>query len=143
MTRAELADHLGLWYNGYLTEVGRAATDTPEGIRHVLDATLRALGHTGDLSAQTDDDDEGMRAWGEYLLLKWLVTDLGTRFNVSVSGSSYTLSQLYDHAKDALAAAELVVVGRYGSVIPGNGALGVIMVDLNMYASSRDIGELV
>lgn len=135
MTRAELATHLGLWYGGYLAETGRPATDAPEGIQFVIDATLRALGHTGNLSAVVEDDDEGLRVWGEYLLLKWLVAELGTNFNVSVSGDSFALSQLYDHAKQALERAETAVVGRYGAVTTVGGS-GLVVLDLNMYTNA-------
>lgn len=135
MTRAELATYLGQWLGGYLDEVDRSPTDTPGNLQPVVDATLRALGHTGDLSEVVEDDDEGLRVWGEYLALKLIVNELGLRFNVGLSGNSFSQSQLYDHAKEALADAEVAVVALFGSTSPGAG--DVVEVDLNQFAAPR------
>lgn len=133
MTRAELAAYLGQWLGGYIESIDRSPSDTLANLAPVIDATLRAMGHTGDLSEVVETDDEGLRVMGTYQTLRLVVNELGLQFNVGLSGNSFALSQLYDHAKEALAAAEAAVIAMFGSLSLDGGE--VVEVDLNQFVA--------
>lgn len=116
MTRDELAAHLGLWYGRYLDRVGRLPEDTPLNLKPAIDAACRAMGFPNwSDAAVVATNEQGFVAQGEYHTLRLIWADLGTSFNTSNPGGSYSLEQPWTHIKAELDAAEKRVIELFGS----------------------------
>jgi len=117
-TRAEVTAHLATWYDAPLADAGIVATDTPGGLKEILDEALRAMGTVdASLAAAAPTDGAGFRALAEYHAMRRVVRKLQPRFNLAPGGGeNYSLRQAFENAMILLREAEARVILRFGTV---------------------------
>jgi hypothetical protein len=91
MDRSELAAFIATDLDALLVEAGIASTDTPDGLGPILDAV--------EAVAPVDLLPTWLPPLGRYMALDRIVTRLAAQMDVSLSGDSYRLSQLFTQAK--------------------------------------------
>ena len=121
MNRAQAAIHIGQRYAEYLDTTGRAATDTtPEGLGTAIDDALRHLAVPEAVlptwQAATDQAYNDLLVQLEYRVMRQVVLDLSSSFDLTSEGDSLRLSQIRANAQADAAAAKEAVLARFGTI---------------------------
>lgn len=146
MNRAEAATFVGERYGVYLAAVGRAATDTAGNLKAAIDDALWALGYLAvdipTVAPTEPEAEEDLRVQVVYRAMAQIVRDLATKIDVSIDGDSYKLSQRRAAAEKDLAAAEALVLTRFGTlgVVASDDANPFVTIDLNFLDDAMLVG---
>jgi hypothetical protein len=126
MNRADVASHLGLWFSTYLSETGLTAVDNSANLGPVIDATFRAMGfNEADLATAESDDVQALLAQAEYRLMLLIVNRLGAEIDLGISGDSYRLEQVWQHAQKKLEECRALVEELFGSSLEDSSSSSV------------------
>jgi hypothetical protein len=139
MTRDEVADYIGERYGALLAEVGRSADDSAGNLQSVIDDAFRALGYLeSELATAAPTEPEevtDVRIQALYRAIVQIRRDLATRFDVSIAGDSYRLSQVKAAVDTEVVLAEAAVLERFGTlgvVITGDDASPFVTIEEQM-----------
>ncbi len=119
---AALVGYLAIEYDTLLAEAGIATTDTSENLGPVLDAVEQLDALNPDLSPLW------IYPLARYFTLKRIVNRLAVNMDVSISGDSYRLNQIFANAKSLLSEARAQVAWIVDPVPPGTSGYGDITV---------------
>lgn len=120
--RTVLTGFLAIEYDMLLAEAGIAATDTPANLGPVLDAVEQLDALDPDLSPLW------LQPLARYFTLKRIVNRLAVNMDISISGDSYRLNQIFANAKSLLSEAKAQVSWIVDPVQPGTSGYGDITV---------------
>lgn len=132
MNRAEAAAAAAAKIPAALADAGLVGTDTPvPGIKDAIDDALRALGVAeASLSVGESDDVVGFPALVKHRALLMALGRMTDRFDVSVAGDAYRLSQAVAATERLIARTERELDILFGSAYPAGGG-GVVSLGLN------------
>jgi hypothetical protein len=111
--RTTLTGFLAIEYDTLLVEAGIAGTDTPANLGPVLDAVDQLVVLSDPLSPLW------LQPLARYFTLKRIVNRLAVNMDVSISGDSYRLNQIFANAKSLLSEAKAQVAWIVDPVQPG------------------------
>jgi hypothetical protein len=137
VNRADGATYLGQRLGAYLSAVNRTAADSSGNVQSVIDDALRALGYAAaDIATAAPAGEEGeedFRVQLIYRAMVQIVRDLGTVFNLSTSGDSFSLNQMRTAAEKDLHLAAAAVLERFGTlgVVASDDDTPFVTIDLN------------
>lgn len=124
MDRSALAAFIATDLDALLAEAGIATTDTPDGLAPILDVV--------ELAAPPDLPVTWYGPLGRYVALDRIVTRLAAQMDVSVSGDSYRLSQLFTQAKALRdeARAQVAWIVTPAMPVPDDQASGGVTIEM-------------